>query len=69
MECLEKAYNCNSKRRRQFEVIDPDYVPSNDKEEDLFDKKQKYMYSVFDKILQTNKAKAFIYAHESNYNI
>ena len=41
------------------EVLDSTYSPSTPEEEELFDKKQKFMHSVFDRVLKPNKGKPF----------
>ena len=39
------------------EILDPSYTPQTQEENDLFAAKQKFMYSVFDYTLQTDKGK------------
>ena len=50
------------------EVLQPNYTPVSAEDTELFDEKQKYMYSVFDKVLQSDRGKAFVRAHEADYN-
>ena len=47
------------------EVIDKDYIPRIDKQE-LFQQKQKFMFSVFTTTLNTAKSKRFVRAYESS---
>ena len=50
------------------EVLDPLYTPSTEEENELFDEKKKFMYSVFDRVLKTDKGKSFVRQHEDDYN-
>ena len=45
------------------EVLDPSFVPSQS-EGPLFEAKQKYLYAVFERVLQTDKGKALLQAYE-----
>ena len=56
-----------AKSRECEQVLDPDYTPSND-EKDLFEAKQIFMFSVFDKHLLTDMGKAIIgkYVHTTD---
>ena len=42
------------------EITDASYVPSTQEEKDLFNLKQKYLFSVFTTVLQTNEGKALV---------
>ena len=44
--------------------MDPDYNPSTQEEKDLFKEKQKYMYLVAIKILQTDRGIFFVGQHK-----
>ena len=42
------------------EITDASYVPSTQEEKDLFNLKQKYLFSVFTTVLQTDEGKALV---------
>jgi len=46
-----------------FKILDPSYAP-NQTEEPLFEAKQMYLYTVFERVLQTNKGKVLVCAYE-----
>ena len=46
------------------DVHDPKYVPTSTEDIALFDEKQKYMYSVLEKILQTDEGKVIVRSHD-----
>ena len=50
------------------EVLDPKYVPQNVEEVELFEEKQKYMYQVADRILQTDRGVVFVGQHEVDFD-
>ena len=50
------------------EVLDSAYSLSTLEEEELFDEKQKFMHFVFDRVLKSNKGKAFVRQHKDNYD-
>ena len=50
------------------DVLDFNYIPSNQHEPDLLDKKQKYMYAMFEKTLMTDKDKALVWMNQHHYN-
>ena len=49
------------------EVLDPSFKPITG-QEDLFEAKQKYMYAVFERALQTDKGKALVRSNEADSN-
>ena len=48
------------------EVLNPAYKPKGQEDIDLFTEKQKFMYSVFDKCLQTDMGKYFVRQHDGD---
>ena len=50
------------------EVFDPSYKPKDKENKDLFDEKQKFIYSVFESILRTDMGKYFVRQHEHDYD-
>jgi len=46
------------------EVLNPSFKPAAT-EQGLFEAKQKYMYAVFERVLQTDKGKALVRSYES----
>ena len=56
--------------RSQFvdNVIDPTYVPPTAEDGDLFDAQQKYMYSVFDKTVLTDRGKEIVRKYQATYD-
>jgi hypothetical protein len=49
------------------DVLDPAYVPKTVEEISLFEEKQKYMYSVLEKILQTDEGKVIVRSHDIDH--
>ena len=49
-------------------VLDPNYKPQTQEEKDLFDEQQKFMYSVFEENLQTNKGKHYVRQYIDTYD-
>jgi hypothetical protein len=50
------------------DILDPGYTPVTVEETALFDEKQKYMYSVFERILQTDEGKVIVRSHDVDRN-
>jgi hypothetical protein len=50
------------------DILDSTYIPSNQDEADLFTEKKKFMYAVFERTLQTDQGKAFVRAHEYDFD-
>ena len=50
------------------EVLNPDYRPVTDNDVNMFKEKHKFMHSVFDKTLQTDRGKKYSREHEGDYN-
>ena len=49
-------------------ILDPTYVPQAPEDIALFDEKQKYMYSVLERILQTDEGKVIVRSHDNDRN-
>ena len=50
------------------EVFDPKYTPTTTEDKDLFEEKQKFIYSVFNDCLQTDVGKSLVRTHEKTYD-
>ena len=50
------------------EVLDSAYSLSTLEEEELFDEKQKFVYSIFDRVLKSDKGKAFRRQYKDNHD-
>ena len=50
-----------------YDVLDPAYTPLPP-EKDLFEAKQRYMYTVFERALQMDKGKALVRSNETTSN-
>ena len=50
------------------EVFNPKYNLSGDKDAELFKEKQKFVYAVFERTLQTDQGKAFVREHSKDGN-
>ena len=50
------------------EILDPNYTPISPDEIELFKEKQKYMYQVADRILQTDRGIVFVGQHETDFD-
>ena len=51
------------------EVLDPHYMPGHDEDsQELFEQKQYFMYSVFNKVLQSNMGKPVVRRHAPTLN-
>ena len=64
----ERATIAQARAQDVADVLNPSYTPTNAEEAALFDKKQKYMYAVFEKTLLTDKGKALVHAHQCKYD-
>ena len=54
---VAKTHECN-------EVLDPNYIPGSEREEqELFEAKQNFMFSVFNSNLQTDMGKTIVRRH------
>lgn len=49
-------------------ILDPTYIPATTDDADLFLEKQKFMYTVFEKTLQTDKGKALVCQHQHSFD-
>jgi hypothetical protein len=50
------------------DILDPSYVPTTVEDIELFAEKQKYMYSVLERILQTDEGKVIVRSHDNDRN-
>jgi hypothetical protein len=52
------------------DVLNPNYLPKSAEETELFNEKQKqkYMYLVFERILQTDEGKVIVHSHDPDHN-
>ena len=50
------------------DVFNPTYTPQGAAARELFNEKQKFIYSVFESVLKTDMGKYFVRQHESDYN-
>jgi hypothetical protein len=50
------------------EVLDENYLPTTSEQYELFQEKQKYIYTILESKVETAKGKAIIPKHESNYD-
>jgi hypothetical protein len=50
------------------DVLNPNYVPVTQEELNLFDKKQKFMYALFEKTLMTDKGKSLVRTYQLQYD-
>ena len=64
----QRATMAQARAQDVADVLDPNYKPNTPAETMLFDKKQKYMYAVFEKTLLTDKGKALVRNHQRKYN-
>jgi len=48
------------------DILDPNYLPATPADKDLFAKKQKYMFAVFERTLLTDVGKSFVHDHEDD---
>ena len=49
-------------------MLDPDYSTTSPEDIVLFQKKQKFMRSVFDKVLHKDRGKNYVREHEHDFN-
>ncbi len=65
------SWHCSTVAQAQAQdvsdVLDPLFKPAP-AEKDLFEAKQKYMYAVFERVLQTDKGKAQVRSNEADSN-
>jgi hypothetical protein len=51
-----------------MDVLDPKYKPLSQADKELFDEKQKYVYAILEQKVLTDKGKALVRDHESDYD-
>jgi len=51
-----------------YDALDPTFKPLPT-EKDLFEVKQKYMYAVFERVMQTDKGKALVRSNKATFNV
>ena len=49
-------------------MLDPGYAPTSLELSALFNEKQKYMYTVFEHVLQTDQGKAYVHDYSATYD-
>ena len=64
----QKRHIVATARAQEVKEVLTNYVPITNKDKELFKEKQKFMHSVFDRILLTGKGKAFIQQCENDFN-
>ena len=55
-------------RAQDIEKFLTNCIPITNEDKELFKEKQKFMCSIFDRILLTNKGKAFVQQHEDDFD-
>ena len=63
-DSVHRTLKAQTKYQDVDDVLDPKYVPKTAEEISLFEEKQKYMYSVLEKILQTDEGKVIVRSHD-----
>jgi hypothetical protein len=63
-----RRFECQARVKGVIEVLDPTYVPVSAEEKDLFNEKLKYVYAILERRVSTERGKAFIREHASDYN-
>ena len=63
-DSVRRTLNAQVSYQDVAEVLDPNYTPKTMEDILLFEKKQKYMYSVLEKILQTDEGKIIVRKHD-----
>ena len=68
---MQKRVKKAKKRVISFsdEVLNPDYLPTNHDENLLFQQKQSFMYSVFNRCILTDVGKTFVRQFEKSYDV
>ena len=59
-----RSVTAHAKSQDVDEVLDSNYMPSTQKEYDIFEIKQKFMYSVFNRIIQVDIGKSIVRKHK-----
>ena len=64
----EREVQYQARAQNILDVLDPSYIPPNQKARDLFVEQQKFMYVVFEKTLYTDKEKALVRSYQSTFD-
>jgi hypothetical protein len=64
----QRAVIAQARAQDLIDVLDNNFVPIGIKGGNLFSEKQKFMYAVFEQTLLSNKGKALVRQHLSNFN-
>jgi hypothetical protein len=64
----QRAVIAQAQAQDLSDVLDPKFSPIGIKGSNLFAKKQKFMYAIFEQTLLSDKGKALVRLHLNNYN-
>jgi len=63
-----RSFATQARAQDVSEVLDPTYKPSTQEQRDLFLEKQKYVYAVLESKVLTDRGKAFVREHETDFD-
>jgi hypothetical protein len=63
-----RSFETQARAQGVSQVLDPNYRPTSHDEMELFDEQQKYVYAVLESKVLTDRGKAFVSAHENDFN-
>ena len=67
-DSAHRTLKAQAKYQDVDDILDPNYVPNPGEATALFEEKQKYMYTIFERILQTEDGRVIVRSHDKDQN-
>ncbi len=67
-DSIHRTLKAQARYQGVDDILNPTYKPTTTEDIALFDEKQKYMYSVFERILQTDEGKVIVRSHDDDHD-
>ena len=61
-----RSVTAHAKAQDVYEVLDPSFIPNDAEEQELFDAKQAFMFSVFNRVIHTDTGKTIVRRNETS---
>ena len=63
-----RSFVTQARSQDVMEVLNPGYKPTSQDDKELFDEKQKYVYSILERTVLTDVGKSIVRSHENDYD-
>ena len=63
-----RSFVTQARAQDVMDVLNPQYKPSTQDDKELFDEKQKYVFSILERNVLTDVGKSIVRSHENDYN-